>query len=163
MLFISDLPGVLRGGGAVSLSVTPLNVLGPHDLALSTTLAQLKAFASSVMGYPCNSLCLCEPQKDGSFTKRTSCCKFTRTSLVELNKMGEKFVIKNPDGRVQRVCCIVEGPSECKKCGIPNTLGYARDQGYLPRFGKYGSFDNYGGTIQYILACQGNRRQCGAC
>jgi hypothetical protein len=77
--------------------------------------------------------------------------------------MGEKFVIKNPDGRVQRVCCIVEGPSECKKCGIPNTLGYARDQGYLPRFGKYGSFDNYGGTVQYILACQGNRRQCGAC
>ena len=38
-----------------------------------------------------------------------------------------------------------------------------RDQGCLPRFGGMASFGNYGGTVQYVLDCQGGRRQCGNC
>ena len=47
------------------------------------------------------------------------------------------------------------------KCFVRNNVECASERARLPRFGGIGSFGDMGGVMQFILACKGNRRQCG--
>jgi serine/threonine protein kinase len=161
---------------------------GPHSLPLTTTIMQLNAFASRVIGYPCHGLCLitwdCLPNwanltdwaeiikwrghdlRDDttSLALLVTDDEYTRPDVLQDEAGEHRFVLSDPGGEMHsKVCFRVSGPPTCMKCGIQDILGYARDEDHLPRFGGSSSFDNYDGTVQYILASKGNRRQCGRC
>ena len=139
-------------------------------LPLSTTFAELQTLANSMYNYPCKELCLVcvlAGYKEFRGTLEKECPTFA--TLGEL--VADTFVrqttlnLRDEFGDGPKVCFKIVGPSKCMKCGGRSYLGYSRDQTYLPRYGceTGGSFDNYGGSVHYILACRGNRRLCGNC
>lgn len=166
-----ELAEVVFTDDAQNLTTRYNRFVGPLKLPLCTTLDQLKAFGGAVIGYPCHRLVAVswsrvDTARGGIMVHPrgntlAEICEALETSSTE--HIMDPFTARSSDSNCTKFCLVVDGPPDCMKCGTRNVLGYARNQGYLPRFGGVASFDNYGGCVQYILECQGNRRQCGRC